>query len=229
MNTPRCDNGRGHNLPGFLLCKLRVPAREEKVQGVLQSTAQSYSKQSPNIRVNRVVRLLFAMSSLVHKARSTSPYIIFDPGGVNTSLCATSEQLLFRLVKYLTIEYYDATQHHMKMQPAAAALAAMLHEWEVLELRSAYKLKLQAVQGVGYIFSGVTKNGAIERYGGEEASKTVYPYFKVDNFSVDRSEHVKGCCLYYSAFRIPFDPSSALDGVLGIQLSEAIPSLWHIM
>nr|XP_033509533.1 uncharacterized protein LOC117274377 [Nicotiana tomentosiformis] len=64
--------------------------------------------------------------------------------------------------------------------------------------------------------------GAIERFGGERASNTVYQNFKVDNSSVG-SEYIKGCCLYCRAFQIPFDPNNTLDGVFGIQLSEAIP------
>lgn len=72
--------------------------------------------------------------------------------------------------------------------------------------------------------------GAIERFGGERASNTIYQNFKVDNSSVGGSEHIKGCCLYCRASKIPFDRSNALDGVFGIRLSEAIPYIvaYHV-
>ncbi|OIT07320.1 hypothetical protein A4A49_00152 [Nicotiana attenuata] len=75
-----CDTRQECNLPGFLLCKLRVQAREEKIQVMLQAFAKIYSKHSPHIRVSKDARLLFALFGLVHKARSTSTYIVFDPG-----------------------------------------------------------------------------------------------------------------------------------------------------
>ncbi|OIT03856.1 hypothetical protein A4A49_04833 [Nicotiana attenuata] len=143
------------NLSGFLLFESRVRAREEKIQRMTQEITETYSKQSPNIWVNNVVKRLFAMFGLAHKARSTSSYIIFDPGGVNTSFCATSEQLLFRLVKGFTTGNYYTTQQYMKTQPATAVLTAMLQEYKALELMSGYKVTLQGVQGAGYTFSGV--------------------------------------------------------------------------
>ncbi|KAJ8529281.1 hypothetical protein K7X08_036116 [Anisodus acutangulus] len=68
------------NVPGFLLSKSREHAIEGKLRRVLGEIAESYSKQSPDIRVNKVVKLLFAMFGLVHKSRTTSPYIVFNPG-----------------------------------------------------------------------------------------------------------------------------------------------------
>ncbi|XP_016440919.1 uncharacterized protein LOC107766624 [Nicotiana tabacum] len=93
--------------------------------------------------------------ALVHKTMFTSLSIVFDPGGVNTCLCATSEQLLFSLMKDLTTETYDTPQQYIKTHAAVAALAAMLQKWVVLELRSGSKVKLRAIQGAGYTFSGV--------------------------------------------------------------------------
>ncbi|XP_009763409.1 uncharacterized protein LOC142179386 [Nicotiana tabacum] len=43
----------------------------------------------------------------------------------------------------------------MKMQAAVAALAVVLQEWKVFELRNGYEVKLRAIQGIGYTFSGV--------------------------------------------------------------------------
>ncbi|OIT35581.1 translocator protein-like protein [Nicotiana attenuata] len=143
---------------GFLLFESRVRVREEKIQRMTQAITETYSTQSPNIWVNNVVKRLFAMFGLAHKARSTSSYIIFDPGGVNTSFCEASEQLLFKLVKGFTTETFYTTQQYMKTQPATAVLTAMLHEWKALEPRSGYKVKLQVVQGAGYTFSGVGEN-----------------------------------------------------------------------
>nr|XP_009770179.1 PREDICTED: uncharacterized protein LOC104220912 [Nicotiana sylvestris] len=93
--------------------------------------------------------------ALVHKTMFTSLYIVFDPGGVNNSLCATSKQLLFRLMKDLTTENYDTTQQYMKTQAVVDALAIVLQEWKVFELRNGYKVKLRAIQGADYTFSGV--------------------------------------------------------------------------
>ncbi|OIT05906.1 hypothetical protein A4A49_37894 [Nicotiana attenuata] len=239
------------NLFGFLF-ELRVHARKEKLQGVLQAIVGSYSKQSPNIWVNKAARLLFAMFGL---ARSTLPYIIFDPGGVNTSLCALIQQLLFQLVKYFTTENYDTTQQHMKMRPAANILTVMLQEWKALNLRSGYKVKHQEVEGAGYTFSGSSENCVVAGHviielnlvmlkhctvntndqgcdwliasvmglSGEQASKIVYQYF-MDNSPIDGSELVKECCLYYisSDFKIIFAPSIVPDGCLGCHLSDAI-------
>ncbi|XP_009800495.1 uncharacterized protein LOC107817207 [Nicotiana tabacum] len=176
-------------------------------------------------------------------ARSTLPYIIFDPGGFNTSLCAEIQQLLFRLVKYFTAENYDITQQYMKMQPATNVLADILQEWKALNLRSGYKVKHQAVQGVGYTFSGGSENCVVAGHvitelnlvmlkiltagvmglSGERDSKIVYQYF-MDNSRVDGFEHAKWCCLYYisSDFKITFAPSSILDGLLGYQLFDII-------
>lgn len=128
---------------------------EEKLHRALQEIVESYSKQSPTIWVDKAARLLFAMFDL---ARSTLLYIIFDPGGFNTSLCAEIQQLLFRLVKYFTAEKYDTTQQYMKMQPATNVLTDILQEWKALNLRSGYKVKHQAVQGAGYTFSGGSEN-----------------------------------------------------------------------
>nr|XP_009783283.1 PREDICTED: uncharacterized protein LOC104231919 isoform X1 [Nicotiana sylvestris]XP_009783284.1 PREDICTED: uncharacterized protein LOC104231919 isoform X1 [Nicotiana sylvestris] len=141
----------------LLLFESRVRAREEKIQRMTQAITETYSKQSPNIWVNNVVKHLFAKFCLAHKVRSTSPYIIFDSGGVNTSFCSTSEQLLFRLVKGFSTENYYTTQQYMTTQPATAVLTSMLQEWKALELRSGYMVKLQVVQGAGYTFSGVNE------------------------------------------------------------------------
>nr|XP_018624058.1 uncharacterized protein LOC108943952 [Nicotiana tomentosiformis] len=171
-------------------------------------------------------------------ASSTLTYVIFDPGGVNTSLCAMIQQLLFRLVKYFIIQNYDTTQQYMKMQPAENIFNAMLHEWKALNLRSGYKVKHQAVPGAGYTFSGGSENYVVAGHvitelnlvmlksftegvmvlSGKRASKIVYPYF-MDNSRADGSEHVTNCCMYYisSDFKITFVPSSVLDGFLGCQ------------
>ncbi|OIT37978.1 hypothetical protein A4A49_06561 [Nicotiana attenuata] len=93
--------------------------------------------------------------ALVHKTMLASLYIIFDPGGVNNSLCTTSKQLLIQLMNDLTTEHFDTTQQYMKTQDAVAALAVVLQEWKVFELRNGYKVKLRAIQGIGYTFSGV--------------------------------------------------------------------------
>ncbi|OIT34981.1 hypothetical protein A4A49_31349 [Nicotiana attenuata] len=245
------ETGQERNPFGFLFDS-RVHVRDEKLHRVLQEIVESYSKQSPNIWINKAARLLFAMFDL---ARSTFPYIIFDPGGVNTSLCAMIQQLLFRLVKYFTAKNYDTTQQYMKMQPAANVLTDMLQEWKALNLRSGYKLKHRAVQGVGYTFSGGSENRVVAGHdilelnlvilktltvnindqgynlliagvmglSGERASKIVYQYF-MDNSRSEGFEHVKGCCLYYisSDFKITFAPSSVLDGLLGCQLFDII-------
>nr|XP_009801558.1 PREDICTED: uncharacterized protein LOC104247294 [Nicotiana sylvestris] len=71
--------GQERDLPG-LLSKSRECAREKKIQRGLQVLAESYSKQSPHIRVHKATRLLFALFGLVHKARSALTYIIVDPG-----------------------------------------------------------------------------------------------------------------------------------------------------
>nr|XP_033514980.1 uncharacterized protein LOC117279532 [Nicotiana tomentosiformis] len=242
----RGETRQERNLSGFLH-ESRVHTREEKLQRVLQEIAESYSKQSPNIWVNKAARLLFAMFGL---ARSTFSYVIFDPGGVNTSFCAMIHQLLFRLVKYFTTENYDTTQQYLKLQPVTNVLTAMLQEWKTLNLRSGYKVKHQAVQGVGYIFSGGSENCVVAWHvitklnlvmlksliagvmglNGERASKIIYQYF-MDNYRIDESEHVKVCCMYYisSDFKITFAPSNFLDGFLGCQLSEAISYIAPIM
>lgn len=43
----------------------------------------------------------------------------------------------------------------MKMQVAVAALVVVLQEWKVFELRNGYEVKLRAIQGIGYTFSGI--------------------------------------------------------------------------
>ncbi|OIT37990.1 hypothetical protein A4A49_16691 [Nicotiana attenuata] len=65
---------------------------------------------------------------------------------------------------------------------------------------------------------------AMEKFGKEKTAKTVHLYFMVDNSSFDESEHVKKCSRSYisHAFGDPFDHSSTLEGILGIQLSETI-------
>ncbi|KAH0640394.1 hypothetical protein KY285_036980 [Solanum tuberosum] len=72
------------------------------------------------------------------------------------------------------------------MQPAATALAAILHEWKVLKLRNRFKIKLQVVHQTGYMFYGVIDMfnlvvrhrlhhglAAMERPGGGRSSKIV--------------------------------------------------------
>ncbi|XP_016438288.1 uncharacterized protein LOC107764217 isoform X1 [Nicotiana tabacum] len=71
---------KDRNLPGFLLSKSKECAWEQKIQRGLQVLAESYYKQSPHVRVDKAVGLLFALFGIVQKARSASPYIIFDPG-----------------------------------------------------------------------------------------------------------------------------------------------------
>ncbi|KAK4339385.1 hypothetical protein RND71_040847 [Anisodus tanguticus] len=127
-----------------------------------------------------------------------------------------------------------AAHFSIKLQPAEAVIAAMLQEWKVLEVRSEYKVMLQAVHPTGYTFYAVIemvelvarhrlRHGLVarKRFGGERASKTIHQYFKVDNFSFDGSEHITGYCLYHisSASGASFDPSSTLDEILGIPLS----------
>ncbi|KAH0775672.1 hypothetical protein KY290_007083 [Solanum tuberosum] len=53
---------------------------EEKIQEVLQTIVVSSSKQSP---YTQAVRLLFAMFGLVHKARLTSLFIVFNGASVS--------------------------------------------------------------------------------------------------------------------------------------------------
>lgn len=43
----------------------------------------------------------------------------------------------------------------MKTQAVVNALVVALQEWKVFELRNGYKVKLRAIHGADYTFSGV--------------------------------------------------------------------------
>ncbi|OIS98723.1 triacylglycerol lipase sdp1 [Nicotiana attenuata] len=62
-----CDTRQESNLPGFLMSKFKVRARERKIQQVLRVFAESYFKRSPHIWVAKVVGLLFALFGIILK------------------------------------------------------------------------------------------------------------------------------------------------------------------
>ncbi|KAH0752122.1 hypothetical protein KY285_005270 [Solanum tuberosum] len=74
------DTGQGRNIYDFLSSKSRENVIEEKVWRMLQGFVESYSRQSPNIPVNRVVKLLCAMFGLIHESRTVSRHIHFNHG-----------------------------------------------------------------------------------------------------------------------------------------------------
>ncbi|WMV47934.1 hypothetical protein MTR67_041319 [Solanum verrucosum] len=137
-------------------------------------------------------------------------------------------------VDYKTNARLYAANLSSKMQPAATALAAILHEWKVLKLRNRFKIKLQVVHQTGYTFYGVINMfnlvvrhrlhhglATMERLGGGRSSKIVHRYLKVDNFNFDGSKHVNKYHLHHiSIDRKGIDVLSYISEFLFVNMSN---------
>ncbi|KAH0669376.1 hypothetical protein KY285_023536 [Solanum tuberosum] len=71
---------RDQYLPGIWLSKSREFGRTEKIQGLLETFDARYSKQFPDILVNKNDVLLFVIFGVVHISKPTLLYLVFGPG-----------------------------------------------------------------------------------------------------------------------------------------------------
>ncbi|KAH0714558.1 hypothetical protein KY284_007463 [Solanum tuberosum] len=101
------DTGQGRNIFDFLLSESRENVMEEKAWRMLLEFVNSYSKQSPNIPVYRVVKLLCAMFGRIHTSRTVSQHIHCNPGQFLDCGAFPFDNVLYHIVVSLWVQTFQ--------------------------------------------------------------------------------------------------------------------------
>ncbi|WMV51161.1 hypothetical protein MTR67_044546 [Solanum verrucosum] len=153
---------------------------------------------SPNIPVNRVVKLLCAIFGLIHKSRTVSRHIHFNSG----QFLDCGDSVLNHFVVSLWVQTFQLRlPRPLPKPPFSISLLNFLAQIEKsVEIESKFDFDgLVIIERVDLVMLHILLYDliAMERHGKEGAYKIVRRYLKVDNFIFDGLEYVKKYHLHH--------------------------------